>query len=52
MRSSRWIFCTVCLFKCEVLLGHAIDEIGAAAGDPDVDLVVTSTHGRSGLNHV
>ena len=37
--------------QTEVLPGHAIDEIGAAAGDPDVDLVVTSTHGRTGLKH-
>ena len=37
--------------QTEVLPGHAIDEIGAAAGAPDVDLVVTSTHGRTGLKH-
>ena len=29
----------------------AVDEIGAAAGEPDVDLIVTSSHGRTGLKH-
>jgi nucleotide-binding universal stress UspA family protein len=33
------------------LPGLAVDEICAAAGGPDVDLVVTSTHGRTGLKH-
>ena len=31
--------------------GLAVDEICAAAGEPDVDLIVTSTHGRTGLKH-
>jgi nucleotide-binding universal stress UspA family protein len=33
------------------LPGFAVDEICAAAGEPDVDLIVTSTHGRTGLKH-
>ncbi len=37
--------------KTEILPGHAVDEICAAAGDPDVDLIVTATHGRTGLEH-
>jgi nucleotide-binding universal stress UspA family protein len=31
--------------------GPAVDEICAAASGPDVDLIVTSTHGRTGLKH-
>ena len=34
-----------------ILPGPAVDEICAAAGEPEVDLVVTSTHGRTGLKH-
>jgi nucleotide-binding universal stress UspA family protein len=37
--------------QTKVLPGLAVDEICAAAGDPDVDLIVTSTHGRTGLKH-
>jgi len=37
--------------KTEILPGPAVDEICAAAGEPEVDLVVTSTHGRTGLKH-
>ena len=37
--------------QTELLPGLAVDEICAAAGEPDVDLVVTSTHGRTGLKH-
>jgi len=37
--------------ETELLPGHAVDEICAAAGEPDVDLIVTSTHGRTGLKH-
>jgi nucleotide-binding universal stress UspA family protein len=37
--------------QTELLPGHAVDEICAAASDPDVDLIVTSTHGRTGLKH-
>lgn len=37
--------------ETEILPGHAVDEICAAAGEPDVDLIVTSTHGRTGLKH-
>jgi nucleotide-binding universal stress UspA family protein len=39
------------IVEAEVLPGPAVDEICAAAGSPDVDLVVTSTHGRTGLKH-
>jgi nucleotide-binding universal stress UspA family protein len=37
--------------ETELLPGHAVDEICAAGGEPDVDLIVTSTHGRTGLKH-
>ena len=37
--------------QTEILPGTAVDEICTAAGEPDVDLVVTSTHGRTGLKH-
>jgi nucleotide-binding universal stress UspA family protein len=37
--------------QTEILPGPAVDEICAAAGDPAVDLIVTSTHGRTGLKH-
>jgi len=37
--------------QTKILAGPAVDEICAAAGDPDVDLIVTSTHGRTGLKH-
>jgi nucleotide-binding universal stress UspA family protein len=37
--------------QTELLPGTAVDEICAAAGEPDVDLIVTSTHGRTGLKH-
>jgi nucleotide-binding universal stress UspA family protein len=37
--------------QTELLPGAAVDEICAAAGDPEVDLIVTSTHGRTGLKH-
>jgi nucleotide-binding universal stress UspA family protein len=37
--------------QMETLPGLAVDEICAAAGEPDVDLVVTSTHGRTGFKH-
>ena len=37
--------------QTEVLPGTAADEICAAAGSPTVDLIVTSTHGRTGLKH-
>jgi len=37
--------------QTKILPGPAVDEICAAAGDPDVDLIVTSTHGRTGLKH-
>jgi nucleotide-binding universal stress UspA family protein len=35
--------------QTEILPGPAVDEICAAAGAPDVDLIVTSTHGRTGF---
>lgn len=37
--------------QTEILPGPSVDEICAAAGSPDVDLIVTSTHGRTGLKH-
>ena len=37
--------------QTKTLPGHAVDEICAAASEPDVDLIVTSTHGRTGFKH-
>jgi nucleotide-binding universal stress UspA family protein len=37
--------------QTELRPGPAVDEICAAASEPDVDLIVTSTHGRTGLKH-
>lgn len=37
--------------QTEIRSGHAIDEICGAAGQPDVDLIVISTHGRTGFKH-
>jgi len=37
--------------KTDLLPGPAVDEICAAGGEPDVDLILTSTHGRTGLKH-
>jgi nucleotide-binding universal stress UspA family protein len=37
--------------QTEILPGPTVDEICAAAGDPEIDLIVTSTHGRTGLKH-
>ena len=35
--------------ETEIRIGSAIDEICQESSRPDVDLVVTSTHGRSGF---
>src|SRR5581483_1763383 len=37
--------------QTETLPGHAVDEICAAANEAGVDLIVTSTHGRTGFKH-
>ena len=37
--------------KTDLVPGPAVDEICAAAGEPEIDLIVTSTHGRTGLKH-
>ena len=37
--------------RIETRPGPAVDEICAAASDPDVDLIVTSSHGRTGMKH-
>jgi nucleotide-binding universal stress UspA family protein len=37
--------------QTEIRTGHAIEEICHAARQPDIDVVVTSTHGRTGLKH-
>lgn len=37
--------------QTQTLPGHAVDEICAAASQPNVDLIVTSTHGRTGFKH-
>ena len=39
------------IVEADLLPGPAVDEICAAAGSPDVDLIVISTHGRTGLKH-
>ena len=39
------------LVQTEIRSGHATEEICKAAGQPDIDLIVTSTHGRTGLKH-
>ncbi len=36
-------------FETEIRTGPAIDEICSESGRPDIDLVVTSTHGRTGF---
>ncbi len=38
-------------FQTEIRTGHAVDEICGASSRPDIDLLVTSTHGRTGFNH-
>jgi universal stress protein A len=38
--------------KTEICLGYATEKICKAAGQPNVDLIVMSTHGRTGLKHV
>jgi nucleotide-binding universal stress UspA family protein len=40
--------------KCEteVRSGNVAEEICGAASQPDVDLMVTSTHGRTGFRHI
>ena len=37
--------------ETEILPGPAVDEICAAASQPEVDLIITSTHGRTGFQH-
>jgi nucleotide-binding universal stress UspA family protein len=37
--------------QTEIRAGHAIEEICNAASQPEIDLVVTSTHGRTGFKH-
>jgi nucleotide-binding universal stress UspA family protein len=37
--------------QTEIRAGHATEEICKTAGQPDIDLIVTSTHGRTGLKH-
>jgi nucleotide-binding universal stress UspA family protein len=39
------------IVEADLLPGPAVDEICTAAGSPDIDLIVTSTHGRTGLKH-
>jgi nucleotide-binding universal stress UspA family protein len=40
--------------KCETLVrwGYAVDEICGLTSQPEIDLLVTSTHGRSGFKHI
>ena len=37
--------------QTQIRPGHAVDQICAAVSAADVDLVVTSTHGRTGFDH-
>jgi nucleotide-binding universal stress UspA family protein len=37
--------------QTEIRAGHATEEICKAASQPDIDLIVTATHGRTGLKH-
>lgn len=37
--------------ESDIRSGSTIDEICAESGKPDVDLLVTSTHGRTGFKH-
>ncbi len=37
--------------ETEIVPGPAVDEICAAASQSDIDLIVTSTHGHTGLKH-
>jgi nucleotide-binding universal stress UspA family protein len=37
--------------ETEIRTGYPIDQICAETSRPDVDLVVTSTHGRTGITH-
>ena len=37
--------------ETKIGIGYAIDEICGAARQPDIDLIVTSTHGRTGFKH-
>lgn len=40
--------------KCETMVrwGYAVDEICGLTSQPDIDLLVASTHGRSGFKHI
>jgi nucleotide-binding universal stress UspA family protein len=46
MKFLEGIECTT-----EVRIGPTIDQICAASGEPGIDLLVTSTHGRTGFSH-
>jgi nucleotide-binding universal stress UspA family protein len=39
-------------FETEVVHGNAVEKICDYAQEHDVDLIITSTHGRTGLKHV
>ena len=39
-------------FETVVLVGPSVDEICTFAQNQDVDLIITSTHGRTGFKHV
>jgi nucleotide-binding universal stress UspA family protein len=44
MKFLRGIEC-----ETEIRVGPAVDEISAESRDPEVDLLVIATHGRSGF---
>lgn len=39
-------------FRTAIRVGMPVDQICAFAADEDVDLIITATHGRTGLKHV
>ena len=38
--------------ETDIISGNTVDKISDYAGEHDVDLIITSTHGRTGLKHV
>jgi nucleotide-binding universal stress UspA family protein len=49
VKANRWNGIEV---ETSIQIGHAGQQICARADQNDVDLIVTSTHGRTGFKHV
>jgi Universal stress protein UspA and related nucleotide-binding proteins len=49
VQSTNWANLKV---ETSIEMGHAGQQICAAAKDHDIDVIVTATHGRTGLKHV